>query len=402
MTDPNVRAVNAAIADNYDAFVYDPQSNPLIDVARVCGVASIFGTVGYPTDVLDLGCGTGAQLAQAASQVRGRIVGTDISPEACRRATERLAPFGERARIICGDLLEIAPEDLGEFDIIYNIGVIYVTPPEVQRRLLEIIGRCLRPQGVAVMSYYAGSVPALRANLHQTLRATCSGLEPVAAIAHARQQLDDLAKSLEHAPGTDILRHAIADTSRQPDLIFFHEVLNNTYDPMRTSAIERTLSQHGVNFASYLPPRETADGQSSIQRAVAADVADFGYGQYRHAVFAKYEGAFLAGFATRPDLWDSSLKRLNRGDFEGEQTYSVPDTDATATIRSPAAMAMFDCLIDGPLSWTELTSRVPQALKQAGLNMDKQSLEIMEGDLRQMWQHGLAFPLLKREDENQL
>jgi SAM-dependent methyltransferase len=397
LTDRDSRAVNAEIARNYDAFIYESQPRPLLDVSRICGAASVFGPIRYPSDILDLGCGSGSQLASVMSQVSGRGVGIDISPEHCRRAQARIAPFADRTRIICGDLLEIDPEALGEFDIIYCIGVIYVTPPEVQRRIVEMICRCLRPGGVAVMSYYAGSVPVLRANLHRTLRAECSGLEPASAIAKARSRLDEIGRTLEGAPSTDMLRHAISDTSRLSDLIFFHEVLNNAFDPVQTSAIAGTLSQHGVGFASYLPPLETGDGQSSMLRAVAADLADFIRGEYRHAVFVRWQGPSKARFAARPSMWESRVTRHKSGELLGEQKFFVDGTDTTVSIRNPAATAMFDCLIDGPHSWSELISHVSKVLERAGIDFDARATVSMENGLRQMWRHGLAIPLLAPE-----
>ena len=147
-----VKALNEAIADDYSAHVYDPVPVSFLDVERLFGQAALFGELGRPADVLDLACGTGAQLARIAEQVGGRLVGTDISPEPVRIARERLSRFGDRAEIMCADLLETDPASLGQFDLILNIGVIYVTPPAVQRRILELIGQCLRPGGVAVIS----------------------------------------------------------------------------------------------------------------------------------------------------------------------------------------------------------------------------------------------------------
>ena len=394
LSDTGIHELNDAMAQNYDAVVYDHDYAELIDLAPVCGLASLFGHVTRPVDVLDLGCGTGAQLAHAASQVSGRVVGTDISAEACRIAKQRLAPFGDRARIVHGDLLGITPSDLGQFDFIYSIGVIYIAPPEVQRRSLEIVGKCLRPGGVAVLSYYAGSVAAIRANLHQTLRAICDGLKPAQAVAHARKQLAELALSCEQKPGVELLTAAIAQTAELPDVFFFHEVLNSTFAASQTSHLERTLARDGIEFASYLrQPQLSGDSMPSRQRAINADTTDLDRGGYHFAVFSKFDGPCADSFAARPDLWQGRLKRSNNGDAAGPQEYHVPGEERKATIRHPASIAMFDCLINGPQPWAELKEMVSAKLSATGVELDGAALQTMEGDLRTLWHHGLVMPM---------
>ncbi|MBS0412162.1 MAG: hypothetical protein JSR86_19735, partial [Proteobacteria bacterium] len=61
----DIRALNAAIASAYDAVAYDPPTLRDLDVERLFGVAALFGSRRAAKDVLDLGCGTGGQLAMA-------------------------------------------------------------------------------------------------------------------------------------------------------------------------------------------------------------------------------------------------------------------------------------------------------------------------------------------------
>src|SRR5689334_4565086 len=104
------REANARIAAAYDAIPYDTVADDNLDPERVLGLGAVYGAAARPADVLDIGCGTGAQLAQAGLQVQGRLVGIDLSQEACRRAGEKLAGFENRSRILHADILDI---DLG-------------------------------------------------------------------------------------------------------------------------------------------------------------------------------------------------------------------------------------------------------------------------------------------------
>jgi SAM-dependent methyltransferase len=393
--DDEVKALNEAIAEDYSTHVYDPQPVQFLDAERLFGVAALFGELGRPADVLDLACGTGAQLARLATQLGGRVVGTDISPEPARIARERLAPFGERAEVICGDLLEIEPEQLGQFDLILNIGVIYVVPPAVQRRILEIIGACLRPGGVAVISYHAGSLPALRTNLHRLLYAGLDGMAPGDALAAARGRATQLAAAIAELPGADLQRAALAVVSSQSDLVFYHEVFNPCFVAMQTSAVARDLAVHGLDFAWYLSPTPEEPPATSLDRSIAADVADFTGGQYRHALFARYAQAGPCNVASPQLRWESALTRDNPGEFGAEQVFRQINGTATATLRAPASMAMLDCLAEGPLDWAGIAAYAGAALRGEGGALEPAEREAMASDARLLWRHGLLAPLYR-------
>ena len=391
--DIQVQALNAAIADDYSNFVYDPSANPLIDVDRLFGQAALFGTLGKPVDVLDLACGTGVQLMRIADQVSGRLVGTDISPEPARMARERLAAFGDRAKIICGDLLDMNADDLGQFDLIYNIGVIYVTPPAVQRKILELIGKCLRPGGVAVLSYHAGSLPAIRTNLHRLLSAELEGADPAVALPAARERGRQLAALIENTEGADLLRMTVELTIQQSDIVFYHEVFNHSFAAMQTTAITRELAAYGLDFAWYMSPAGRELPQSSLDRSIAADVADYIQGQYRYALFARYLEPAPDNFADPQLRWTSSLMRDNPGEFGGEQSFRQFDGPSVATIRQRASIAMLDALARGPLDLAGIVAQTSVALTGKADRLETADLQAMEADIKLLWQHGLLIPL---------
>jgi SAM-dependent methyltransferase len=392
--DAEVRAINEKIAKNYDALVYDPVGSTVTDVDRICGLASIFGSVRRPLDVLDIGCGTGVTLARAAQHVEGRLVGTDISPVACGRARQRLETYGARATVLCRDILDLTPEDLGEFDVIYVVGVIYVTPDEVRRKIVDLIGRCLRPGGVVQISYYSGTVPALRANLHTLLRSAAAGAaSPEQAIGLARERLLALSGRVAELPGADLLRTALEETRRQSDLIFFHEVLNNTFNPIATGQLEQKLAQFGIGFAGYAAPVDTNNALESRDRALLADTADFTRGQYRYAVFAKFDGPGPEAFSDWPVRWDSRLFREARGDLTVPQKFDVKNATVSVNVTSSVPAAAFDVLMDGPLHWSEIAEKTARALDAAGMPAGAAELKKVEDNLREMWKHGIITPL---------
>ncbi|CAJ0888787.1 hypothetical protein AMST5_03907 [freshwater sediment metagenome] len=287
MTGSDTENVNIAIARNYNAVVYDPAPNELLNLQNIIRVMAVEGETSYPRDMLDLGCGTGAQLENFANSVPGNLVGADISSEACKIARKRLSAYGSRATIFCADLLTLDEKQLGEFDMISCIGVVYVTPFEVQEKILTLAGRCLRPSGVAIISYYAGTIAIIKEKLYRYLRRIAFGLSPDRAIEKARIELVTIARKSQPNPS---LLEVINETVCLDDVTFFHEVLNHFFYAMQTTTIEKTLATYELEFVGYLGRdiKGFEIGNNSQHRAMIADAIDLQRGGYRYAVFARY------------------------------------------------------------------------------------------------------------------
>ncbi|MDF3299975.1 class I SAM-dependent methyltransferase [Streptomyces tropicalis] len=100
---------------------------------------------GRPSDVLDLGCGTGS-LALLAAEQGHRVTGVDLSPAMAARARAKLA--GRAAEILVGDA---AAPPVGErrFDVVLVRHVLWALPaPE---RVLRHWRSLLRPAGRLVL-----------------------------------------------------------------------------------------------------------------------------------------------------------------------------------------------------------------------------------------------------------
>ena len=287
-----LRAVNERIGQAYDAVPYDPPAKQGLDPQRIFGLAALYGcaeSISRKFDVLDLGCGTGRLLESLGSQTGGRLVGVDISREACARAEQRCAKFADRARIMRTDFLALSASDLGHFDLIYHIGVIYVTPASVQRHILAMIAGCLKPAGVAVVSYYAGTLPRLRAALHRALRAVNDTSQPrEIQIREARERVREIGDQIPHAdPFRDMIKEAVRQTASLDDITFFHEVLNQTFDALQTSTLAAAMAEHGLRFLNYTMPTRFGTMASLLDRALAADTLDLAGGGYRYAMFSR-------------------------------------------------------------------------------------------------------------------
>lgn len=97
--------------------------------------------------ILDAGCGPGL-VAEAFLSAGHRVHGVDLSGEMVRRARERCARFGDRARFEQGSVLELAPD--AAFDASVSRFVVHHTPdPE---RFLAAQLAHVRPGGVLVVA----------------------------------------------------------------------------------------------------------------------------------------------------------------------------------------------------------------------------------------------------------
>lgn len=102
-----------------------------------------------PSDLLDLGCGTGS-LALLAAEQGHRVTGVDASPSMVERARTKLA--GRDARVLCGDAA-VPPVPEGGYDVILVRHVLWTLPGPAEvlrhwRTLLRPGGRFVLVEGV--------------------------------------------------------------------------------------------------------------------------------------------------------------------------------------------------------------------------------------------------------------
>jgi len=95
--------------------------------------------------VLDVGCGWGGFARFAAERYKVRVVGTTVSKEQLKLAT-----------VLCKDLaitlkLQDYRETAGPFDRVVSIGMIEHVGYKNYRTFMQVIDRCLKPEGLALI-----------------------------------------------------------------------------------------------------------------------------------------------------------------------------------------------------------------------------------------------------------
>ena len=369
----SVRAVTAKIAAGYDLVPYNPQGigSPGLDPVYVFGLAALYRDCPVSADfeVLDLGCGGGSQILRAGAQGTGRLVGVDISRAACDEAIARCASLGPRCRILCTDLFDLDEAIIGQFDLIYLVGTFYVVPPAVQRRLLEVLSACLKPGGVALISYYSPDIwrhfDALRQRI-QSVSDRCA--LPAARVEAAR----DVVRRIAETPGRggisdQVLGHALS--CEEPT--FFHEMLGEILAPVTAAGLESALTPSGIHFLNWMMPGPFAHIPDAGARAAAADRMP---GGYHYAVFAKYDAGVAPAWTGV--CWQTRLRRAGAG-FRDAATGHGLAIDNSAT-----ALAL-DVLAGGPRVWAAIEETL--AAQPAGTAQ----IAGVRRDFLSLWQNGL-------------
>lgn len=100
-----------------------------------------------PSRVADLACGTGS-LSALVAQLGHDVLAVDLAPNMVRRARAKCAPFGERVRIVHGDVSD-PPLDRASVDVVLARHILW-TLPDPHEALARWV-RAVRPGGRLVL-----------------------------------------------------------------------------------------------------------------------------------------------------------------------------------------------------------------------------------------------------------
>jgi trans-aconitate 2-methyltransferase len=186
--------------------------------------------------VLDAGCGSGRMTRVLLERLpRGRVYGVDRSPAMLAVAREELAPFGERVRLLEGDLTTV---DLPErVDAVFSNATLHWIRDHAA--LFRNLARLMRPGGrLAAQCGGRGNIAALRREVHTVaardpFRAHLAGMAETWRFAGPEETADllraagftDIETGLDDAPQDFPDRDAYAVFIRTAVLLPFLEQL---------------------------------------------------------------------------------------------------------------------------------------------------------------------------------
>jgi hypothetical protein len=265
-------------------------------------------------------------------------------------------------------------------------------PPQVRRKALALIAACLKPGGVAVLSYYAGGLGLMRAELNRMVRAAAPADLPMEArLDAAKAFLAEAAGQFQRGDAglpAQTAQLTAAYTDRQT---LMHESLCEAMTALHTTDLQTALEAGGLGFLSYLLGMPHGGLETGRRRAVGADIFDFAWGGYRYGLF----GRPPAEGPPRPELAHGWMTVLSRQ--PGAPAFPAPaDYRASSggvRVSSPLVQAVLDAMRAGPVRRGALQADVLRRLGGAGLAAPPDAGALIDGELQNLWRAGGAWPL---------
>ncbi|SEA10745.1 regulatory domain of a methyltransferase-containing protein [Thiothrix caldifontis] len=146
------------MVDFYDELAYETNPFPETHPGNLAALGRLFGisTVSpQQCRVLELGSATGGNLIPMAWHLpHSEFVGVELSSAQVAIGQRIVGQLNlQNIRLDVGDILELNPAVLGQFDYIIAHGVYSWVPSAVREKILALVRDCLSPHGLAYISY---------------------------------------------------------------------------------------------------------------------------------------------------------------------------------------------------------------------------------------------------------
>jgi SAM-dependent methyltransferase len=294
------------MANVYDLVRYPNWPVPETHPVTLGAFAALFGRSFAPFHscrVLEIGCGEGVNLmSMALGAPDSEFVGIDLAeaPIAQGRATAQASGLAN-VSLRVQDLMQ-AGAALGEFDYIVAHGVYAWVPAPVRAALMQLVGKCLRPDGLAFISYNVYPGCRLRQVLRDLLLDGTRGLDdPDEKLSAARAVL---IHQIEFWSEADPFQKALIDEARdmlkRPPEVLFHDELGAIYEPQNLrDVIEAARAENldylgdaeaGLSTEAWFPSAKfaAAELQSLVDWGRLEQLMDFAsMRRFRRSIFCR-------------------------------------------------------------------------------------------------------------------
>ena len=244
-----------APATAYDRVPYKShpfrQSHP----DRLAVIATLHGMSPVPIErarVLELGCASGGNLVPMADQFpEATFLGLDMSIRQIQDGQKIVERSGlKNVELRHQDILEFdAPAE--SFDYILCHGVFSWVPDAVQRKILDICGKCLSPNGVGYVSYNTYPGWHMRGMIRDIMRYRAQFFDkPEQQLKQARGLLTFLSESVKtenNAYGI-LLKNELEAISGADDSYLIHEHLEEVNDPLYFHEFAERADASGLQY----------------------------------------------------------------------------------------------------------------------------------------------------------
>jgi methyltransferase-like protein/2-polyprenyl-3-methyl-5-hydroxy-6-metoxy-1,4-benzoquinol methylase len=253
--------MSEAAATSYDEVPYSSNVFSYTHPDCLATWATLLGMDPAPVErcrVLELGCGTGANLIPMAQDLPGsRFVGIDLSPRQVGMGREVVGALGlANIELRPLSILDVGA-DFGRFDYIICHGVYSWVPAEVQDKILSVCAGHLAPQGVAYVSYNTYPGWHIRGMIREMMGYHVRQFdEPQVRVQQARALLDFLTEAVGD-PTTvygGLLQTEAELLQASPDTYVYHEHLEEVNHPVYFYQFAERAAAKGLQYLGEARP----------------------------------------------------------------------------------------------------------------------------------------------------
>jgi SAM-dependent methyltransferase len=336
----------------YDTIAYPSAIFRSCHPDRMAAVARLHGLTPPPIEtarILEVGGGDGLNaLAIGAAYPRAEIINFDLAAVPVARGQRWCELSGiTNVRNELLDILDADKQLHGTFDYIIAHGVYAWVPAPVSAALMELVGRRLSPNGVALISYNTFPGGHTRLALREMLFHHVGGIEePGARIAAVRALLAGFAEPQDDDDAiVAVMRSDAKALLRRPDEVVLHDELGEVFTPHALKDVAAAASARGLAYLCD-SGRELYDDFAGPEDADASEAAlvhrdqarDYVNGRYfRSSLFVRRE----ADPSRRIDvklirsLWASAYaQEVSENEFKiGDVRIAIGDAGLAAALR---------------------------------------------------------------------
>lgn len=260
-----MEAMPASAVTPYDEVPYPGQVHAQTHPERLSVIAALRGLVPAPPErcrVLELGCGDGTNLLSMAQHAPGsEFVGVDLAPTSVEEGRRIAAALGwSHVKLRVGDIAQVGDE-LGTFDYVVAHGVYSWVPAPVRDALLAVAGACLRPNGVAFVSYVVYPGAHLGQMLREMMLLHVRGVtDPRERIARSIEFLRFLASTRdERDPWRLTVTRELERALERRGAVLRHDELGDVREPVWFHEFAAHAARHGLAFLAEADWHESSE-----------------------------------------------------------------------------------------------------------------------------------------------
>lgn len=244
------------MVDFYDEFTYETNPFPETHPGNLAGLGRLFGIETAPAQqcrVLELGSATGGNIIPMAQNLPGsEFLGVELSTSQVAIGQSIIRDVGlKNVRLEVGDILELDPRQIGQFDYIIAHGVYSWVPSNVRERILQLARECLTPNGLAYISYNVLPGWRMRGSLRDLLLLTTQDVEGArakyTAAITALQRLQQAMQQSETDSGRYIQKEIDYLLKAHPSYLL-HEYLAGENNAFLFSQFLADVGRHGLQY----------------------------------------------------------------------------------------------------------------------------------------------------------